>query len=142
MKLNIGVHHPTDLTIDGLKDLVTRSSKYGLLFHGSDSLLMLSLLNIHRPDVLVFALSNRGADISPLITAVRRKWPQTRIMVTGDHRNINYVRQLIEVGADGFVHSTAGFHTLLEGCTRIAEGQIFFDPETERLLLKKIVYED
>jgi len=142
MKLNIGVHHPTDLSINALKDFVTGSNKYDLLFHVSDSLLMLSLLSFHHPDVLVFAMSNRGADISPLITEVRRKWPPMRIMVTGDHRNINYVRQLIEVGADGFVHSTAGLHILLEGCTKVAEGQIFFDPETERLLLKKIVYED
>lgn len=140
MNIKIGILHSAHSYMEGLHDFISQCNDFEIIFHTSD----ISMLGLHVskkvPDVLLLMAKQKELNALQVIIEVCRNWPSIKIMVVGDHRNLYTVRQIIEIGGHGFVYETATFSTVLNGCRQLCEGEIFFDPVTQNLLLKEIIY--
>ncbi len=65
-----------------------------------------------------------GVDASKII---RRKFPETKILILSMHIKNSYVQALSAIGVQGYLHKDASIDTLLKAIIKITSGETYFD---------------
>jgi two-component system response regulator NreC len=82
------------------------------------------------PDVAIMDLSMPGGGIEA-VRSVRKRTPQTRVLVLTAHEEAGYVRAAVAAGASGYVVKTAVDVELLAAIRAVAAGRTFMDLSPE-----------
>lgn len=142
MSIKIGALYTGYSYMKDWEEFISRCNGFEIVWHTS----YISMLGLHIsrqvPNILLLMAKQKELNVLQVITEVCRNWPSIKIMVIGDHTNLYTVRQIIETGGHGFTYETANFSTVLDGCRKLSEGEMFFDPVTQKLLLKEIIYRE
>lgn len=81
-----------------------------------------------RPDVVVMDVSMPGVNGALATHRLRKQAPEIRVVALTAHEDSSYAKQLLEVGASGFVLKRAAAHVLIDAIRTVAGGQLFIDP--------------
>ena len=110
---------------DGLRALLRSSERIKLLGDQHDLDDMGQQLEALRPDVVVLELWMPGMSGLAAIQEVKRRTPQSRVLVLSVHEAETYVRTAFQLGADGYVLKSAPPSELLEGIDSVMRGRRF-----------------
>jgi len=83
----------------------------------------------HAPTVFLMDMSMPGCSGLELIEKVRRRAPQTRILVLSMHREDHYATRTIRAGGQGFITKTRPPEELLDALRKVASGQVYITQE-------------
>lgn len=99
---------------------------------GADAL---KLVGKHQPDVVL--LDIRLPDMSGIDVAreLRTRYPSVKVIAVTAHDDKQFVREMLKVGAVGYVSKAASTIQLLEAIRSVAEGQSYFSPDIARVML-------
>jgi len=81
------------------------------------------------PAVFLMDMSMPGCSGLELIEKVRRRAPDTRILVLSMHREDHYATRTIRAGAQGFITKTRPPEELLDALRKVAAGQMYITQE-------------
>ena len=81
-----------------------------------------------RPDVAVLDLSMPGMNGVDVARQLRADCPQCRVLALTVHEDGAYLRQLLEIGAVGYVLKRSAAEELLRAIHAVAAGGIYLDP--------------
>jgi len=87
-----------------------------------------------RPEILVLDAKLPGLNGVDLLRRISKQLPKMRVLVFSGHENPVLVREMLEVGAHGFVEKTAGLFEFKKGLETVANGGTYFGPAVAALL--------
>jgi two-component system nitrate/nitrite response regulator NarL len=88
-----------------------------------------------RPDLLLLDLSMPGPSPLETITCVRRLSPETRVLVLTAYDDDTYVRNIINIGVDGYLLKDEATEALVQAIKAVVQGGTWFS----RVVMQKFV---
>lgn len=103
---------------------------------GKQALSLLPMLDI---DLAVVDLTLPEMSGAELISHIRERWPELRLVVLTMHSGSEYVRQVMALGVDAYVLKKAADTELLAAIRTVATGGVYLHPEIARMLRDEYV---
>jgi len=82
-----------------------------------------------EPDVVVMDIMLSGINGLEIVSQIKRRQPQVRVVMLTLQKTQDYVRETLRMGADGFVLKTASFEELLMAMRSVVQGKKFLSPD-------------
>jgi DNA-binding NarL/FixJ family response regulator len=89
-----------------------------------------------RPDVVVMDIAMPLLNGLEATRQIRHKLPEARVLVLTMHDNEEYVRQILSIGAMGYILKDSAARTLLSAIRSIYKGEAVLSPAITRLVLE------
>jgi two-component system response regulator NreC len=94
------------------------------------------------PDVVVMDITMEGANGLSATYEIRKRLPQTKVLVLTVHNSVEYLRQALDAGATGYVLKQAADTELAVAIRAVDRGEIFVYPVFTKVLLGDWIQED
>ncbi|HTY37129.1 MAG TPA: response regulator transcription factor [Bacteroidota bacterium] len=92
-----------------------------------------------RPTVVVIDLSMPKLSGIEATKIIKKRYPETNVLVLTMHENEEYVYQILKSGASGYVLKSAGRDELATAIRAAAKGEKFFSPRISQLMAEGYV---
>ena len=93
------------------------------------------------PDVVVMDITMEGMSGLAATHEIRRRLPETKVLVLTIHDSEEYLRQMLEVGATGYVLKEAADVELAVAIRAVRRGEVYIYPSFTRVLLGDLAQE-
>ena len=118
---------------DGIVALLDASG-FEVVGEAEDSERAIAICEIRRPELLLLDYELPPGDAAEVISAVRDRVPELRILVFTAYRDAARARQVLDLGANGFVTKGLRGAALIEAIDQVFAGEQVVSPEIERQL--------
>jgi two-component system, NarL family, response regulator NreC len=115
--------HP--IVLQGLRRLLESKPDFLIVAETGDGLQVFSLVERHRPDVLILDLMMPGLNGLEVTRQVRQRFEGIRVIILSMHKDDAYVIQALQNGANGYVIKDTGPTELVEAIHQVMEGRRF-----------------
>jgi len=88
-----------------------------------------------EPDVVVMDITMKGVNGLVATQEIRKRLPQTKVLVLTMHENEEYLRQMLEAGATGYVLKQAVDTELVVAVRAVQRGEVFLYSSFTRVML-------
>jgi DNA-binding NarL/FixJ family response regulator len=95
-----------------------------------------------QPDVVVMDITMKGMGGLDATREIKRRLPNIKVLVLTMHENEEYLRQLIEAGATGYVLKQAVDTELAVAIRAVQRGEVFLYSSFSRILLGDLVQDE
>lgn len=85
-----------------------------------------------RPDLVIMDINMPELDGIDTTVEIKKDYPEIKVLILSMHSRTEFVKKLIEAGADGYILKNSGRKELLEAVRTIGEGQQYFSDEIVR----------
>ncbi len=128
--MNVLLVDDHQIVIDGLKALIDQyPGEMTIVGEAHNGNQVLALLTKVKVDLIFLDIHMPQMDGIEAASEVKRRWPATKIIALTMHDNDFYVKQMIEVGVDGYILKNAGKEILFSAIEIVMRGDRFFDPQ-------------
>ncbi|MBL3558916.1 MULTISPECIES: response regulator transcription factor [Marinobacter] len=114
---------------EGMRSLIASAADMDVVGEAIDGDQALKELPKFCPAVFLMDMSMPGCSGLELIEKVRRRAPDTRILVLSMHREDLYATRTIRAGAHGFITKTQPPAEILDALRKVARGQVYITTE-------------
>ncbi len=114
---------------EGMRALINAAGDMRVVGEARDGDEALTQVLAARPTVFLMDMTMPGCSGLQLIEIVRRRVPETRVLVLSMHREEQYATRTIRAGAHGFITKTRPPTELLEALRRVGRGQLYITTE-------------
>lgn len=94
-----------------------------------------------KPDVVVMDITMEGLSSLAATREIRRRLPETKVLVLTIHDSEEYLRQMLEAGATGYVLKQAADMELAVAIRAVHRGEVYIYPSFTRVLLGDLMQE-
>lgn len=88
-----------------------------------------------RPDIVLMDLSMPGVDGMVAVKAIKRDFPDARIIALTAHRSEDYLHAALDSGVDGYVVKAASAEDLLTAIRAVCRGEAYVSPEVSATII-------
>ena len=120
---------------EGLKSLVNAQPDMDVIGEADNGRLTLQRVRELQPDVIILDISMPDLNGIQVTERLKRLGHKVTVLVLTAHDDNGYLRQLLEVGASGYVLKKAAAEELINAIRVVAAGGVYLDP----LLAGKVV---
>jgi DNA-binding NarL/FixJ family response regulator len=127
-----------DITIlrEGLRALLSSDPELEVVDEASDGIEALQSVQKHQPDLLLLDISMPRQNGLETIHAVKRRSPQTKVLVLTVHNAEEYVYAALKAGANGYLLKDSSRVELLLGIKSVLAGDVFVSPNALGLVIQ------
>lgn len=126
----------------GTKHLIDAEPDMEVVGEAADGSEVLPLVAKLKPDLVVMDLSMSEMSGAQATREVKRRNESCKILVLTMHEDRNYLREVLEAGALGYMLKRAGADELIQAIRATARGTVFIDSRLASKLLNVIVDDD
>lgn len=123
----------------GMKHLIDAEPDMEVIGEAADGDQLLPLVARLKPDVVVMDLSMPGIGGAEAARRLKERELGCRILVLTVHEDRNYLREVLEAGALGYMLKRAPAEELIQAIRAIANGAIFIDSRVATKLVNAMV---
>lgn len=123
----------------GLRLLLAQEAHLQVIGEAESGLETLRLAEELQPDLILLDISMPGLNGLEAISLLRKRAPQTRILILTMHDDVHYLRQALQNGASGYVLKKAADVELLSAIQAVMQGEIYVHSSMTRSLLEDIL---
>jgi DNA-binding NarL/FixJ family response regulator len=123
---------------DGLAYLLGEQPDFAVVGEAADPQSALAVVERTGPGVLVLDLALQGREAIPLIEELRRRWPETRILVLSMHDEDLYAERMLSLGAHGYIMKQETPAEFLRALRRVAAGEIHVSQSVGERLVSRV----
>ena len=114
---------------EGLRALLADAAEIEVVGEASDGRDAVELATRLRPQVAVMDLSLKGLHGEGAIRELRKRAPETRVLVLSMYGSPEYVRPAVRAGAAGYLVKGSGISEFTDAIRAVASGQTFWGVE-------------
>lgn len=123
----------------GLMALLRQIGKH-VVFHEADTHPdVLLIATKHNPHIVVMDLSLGGVFTFDLIKNLRKKTPQTHVLVVSMQDEMFYAERALKAGARGYAMKNWSSQTLLQAVNAVAQGKVWFSEQFQTRVIEKMM---
>jgi len=119
----------------GLRTLLGAQADMDVVGEADDGRVAIERAVELRPDVVVMDITMKGMGGLEATREITRRLPHTKVLVLTMHENEEYLRQLLEAGATGYVLKQAVDTELAVAIRAVQRGEVFLYSSLSRILL-------
>jgi two-component system response regulator NreC len=116
---------------DGLRALLQRHEGFEVVGEAGDGRTAIAQIERTRPDVVVMDIAMPNLNGLEATRQLQKLRPRPRVLALTMH-DADYVRQILEAGASGYVLKDSASRELLEALAVIRRGQMYVTPSLVR----------
>lgn len=114
---------------EGMRSLIASANDMSVVGEAPDGDQALKEIPECQPSVFLMDMSMPGCSGLELIERIRRRAPDTRVLVLSMHREDHYATRTIRAGANGFITKTRPPTEILDALRKVAAGHVYITPE-------------
>jgi two-component system response regulator NreC len=120
----------------GLRTLLSAQPDMEVVGEASDGAIAVARALECQPDVVLMDITMGGVDGLSATREIKKRLPQTNVLVLTIHNSVEYLRLMLEAGATGYVLKQAADTELVVAVRAVHRGEIFLYPVFTRILLE------
>jgi DNA-binding NarL/FixJ family response regulator len=113
---------------EGLKSLVNAQTDMDVIGEADNGRTALQRVRELQPDVIILDISMSDLNGIQVTERLKRTCQKVTVLVLTAHDDNGYLRQLLEVGASGYVLKKAAAEELINAIRVVAAGGVYLDP--------------
>ena len=117
---------------DGVRALLQRHEGIEVVGEAGDGHEAIIEIERTRPDVVVMDIAMPNLNGLEVTRRLRKKMPRTRVLVLSMYEDADFVQQILEAGASGYVLKGSASRELLEALAVVRKGQTYLATRLER----------
>jgi len=127
-----------DYTIlrEGLRALISSNPKFDVVAEAGDGREAISLVEKLKPDLVLTDLSMPRMNGMEAIREIRKRVPETKIVVLTIHKTEEYILAVLKAGADGYVLKDATHDELIMAIKNVLSGKSYLSPGISETVLE------
>ncbi len=129
--------HP--LFREGLRAIITRDGRFEVVGEAGSAREALRLAKRLKPSLIIVDISLPDRSGIELTSELRRKLPESRILIVSMHSKIDYIAEAFQAGATGYVVKESAAERLIDGLETIAGGEYFLDSCVSHEVVKRLM---
>lgn len=118
-----------------LVSLLSLNERMQVLGEAEDGRAAVELASQLEPDVVLMDISMPGLNGLEATRQIRRQCPDVKILILTAHDNEEYVRGVVQCGANGYLLKTSQAEDLYNAIISVYSGHAFFSPAVSKILL-------
>ncbi len=119
---------------DGLRALLQRQEGIEVVGEAGDGHEAMLEIERTRPDVVVLDIAMPNLNGLEVTRRLGKRMPRTRVLVLSMYEDADFVQQILDAGASGYVLKGSASRELIEALAVIRKGQTYVAPRLERHL--------
>jgi DNA-binding NarL/FixJ family response regulator len=127
---------------EGLKALLSAEPDLHVVGEAEDGRDAIRLVERMKPDIILMDLSMPKMHGTEAIREIRKRSPQTKILVLTVHRNEEYIFATFKAGAAGYVVKDASYVELATAIRAVLQGKQYISPSISASVIRKFVEGD
>ncbi len=124
--------------IDGLKSMLREEEDIEVIAEANDGQKVLDILGRQQPDVLLLDVNMPKMNGIETTKQIQKKHPDCRVLILTMYNKTEFIRNLIAVGASGYVLKNTGREELLYAIRKVAGGADFYDTEVTKTIMSSL----
>ena len=131
MKMNHRVLIVEDQTLlrDGLRMLLSQDPTIEIVGEADNGLDAVRAVGSLNADMILMDLSMPGMNGMEAIRDIKRRFPETRILVLTIHKANEYIVESLRAGADGYILKDATHDELRVAIRSVLDGKVYLSPD-------------
>jgi len=134
-KINVLLTDDHQIIIDGLKSLLKNSEEINVSAeanNGREALLILGILSV---DVVLMDIDMPVMNGIEALKEIRKQYRDVKVIILSMHNEAGMIKNLIELGANGYLLKSCTQDELIGAITKVATGHSFFSTDVTLALL-------
>lgn len=122
----------------GLKEILSGESDLEICGEAASAKEGLAQVEELSPDLLIVDLSLRGgAGGFDLIKRVRKRWPETKMLVSSLHDEKLFAERALQAGAQGYIQKSEAADRIVFAVRQVLSGKIYLSSDMTQRMLEK-----
>ena len=132
--------HP--LVRDGLRSRIDRQDDMEVCGEAEDVTEAISAIREDAPDVAIVDLSLKTGNGLDLITRLKEKRSNVRVIVASMHDEHIYAERAVKAGAMGYVHKQEASTKIVDAIRQVVGGKLYVSEELNERLMRRAINEE
>lgn len=113
---------------EGLKTLITAQPDMQVIGESGDGTTAVAQIQDCQPDVVIMDISMPHMNGIEATAQLKQCCPEVKVLVMSVHDDTSYLRQLLAVGASGYMLKHTGADALIQAIQLVASGGVYLEP--------------
>lgn len=135
-KLNIIIADDHQIVIDGLKSLLVGHPHIKVVGEAQNGKEALDLIKKNKVDIAVLDISMPEMNGVEATKIIKKEYPQVKILVLTMHDGSEFIHELVEIGANGYILKNRGKEEFVEALETISKGEEYIKGQVLNTLLE------
>jgi DNA-binding NarL/FixJ family response regulator len=123
----------------GLKTLITAQSDMLVVGEAEDGEAACQQIEDCRPDVVIMDISMRTMNGIRATERLTQRCPEVKVLVLSVHDDTSYLRQMLAVGAAGYILKHTAADALIQAIRTVAAGGLYLEPSLAEHVVSRYV---
>lgn len=125
------------IIIDGLKSLISAEKSIELVGEASNGKEAIDLLKLITANVVILDINMPVLNGIETMKRIKSDFPEVKVIILSMHNESSLIKNLIEIGTDGYLLKNCDQDELIEAIHKVGSGQKYFSSEVTLSLLNK-----
>lgn len=113
---------------EGLKTLISAQPDMAVIGEAGDGESALQQIQDYRPDVVIMDISMPELNGIQATERLKQRCPEVKVLVLSVHDDTSYLRQMLAVGAAGYILKHTAADALIQAIRIVAAGGLYLEP--------------
>jgi DNA-binding NarL/FixJ family response regulator len=137
MQIKVLLVEDHELVRDGIKSLLNSHPNISVVGEASNGAEAIDKINTLIPDLILMDLNMPVMNGQECTKFIKRNFPEIKILILSMHDNENYLLEIIEAGADGYILKSSSKEELIFAIKKVANGGIYIGSEFTKNIISK-----
>ena len=120
---------------DGLRHILSRAPEYEIIGEAGDGREAIEKIEELEPDIVLLDISMPFLTGVEVARHIKQKAPSIKIIILSQYDNFEYIKELLEIGVDGYVLKDDTSDELLRAVSEVLKGNNFLSPDITRIFI-------
>ncbi len=121
---------------EGIRSLLQKVQDIEVVGEAGDGVEAVAKVGQLLPDVVLMDITMPGMSGLEATREIKRKYPQLKILILTIHETSQYLSQMLQAGASGYVVKTTATSELISAIRAVHQGDVYLYPSITRMLVE------
>ena len=134
-KIKVVVADDHTILRQGIKALLNNQEEIEVVGEAKDGREAIKVIEELLPDVILMDIAMPGLNGLEATRRIKKKFPKTKVVVLTMHTNEEYIFQILNAGADGYLVKETAFQDLISAINSVHRGEAFMSPSISKKVM-------